>query len=226
MPARSPMPLIVPCTQRRARAHGGDRGARSRGRSRCGRGSGPARPARATRACGRRGRRPPRAWRSRSCRRRPTSFAPASTALLYTCSKKPRSARVAVDAEEGDVDPVLGGEARSRRDPLEHRLARDAERLELQVGDRRLDHASRSTPSSTSASTSAGTAREKPQTSASQARVRDQLGPRPSRPARRAGSRPRSGRSRARRAARAISSFCSGSSTTPTVCSPSRRVVS
>ena len=45
-----------------------------------------------------------------------------------------------VDAEERGVDPVLGGEAHRARDPVEHLLAVDADRVELQVGDRRLDH--------------------------------------------------------------------------------------
>jgi len=45
-----------------------------------------------------------------------------------------------VDAEERRMDVVLGGEAHRVRDPVEHLLARDADRLELQVGDRRLDH--------------------------------------------------------------------------------------
>ena len=45
-----------------------------------------------------------------------------------------------VDAEEGRVDPVLGRELHRAGDPPEHRLARDADRVELQVGDRRLDH--------------------------------------------------------------------------------------
>ena len=45
-----------------------------------------------------------------------------------------------VDAEERDVDPVLGGERDGAPDPVEHRLARDAERVELAVGDRALDH--------------------------------------------------------------------------------------
>jgi hypothetical protein len=45
-----------------------------------------------------------------------------------------------VDAEERRVDPVLGREAHRARDPAEHRLARHADRLQLQIGDRRLDH--------------------------------------------------------------------------------------
>ena len=45
-----------------------------------------------------------------------------------------------VDAEERCADPVRVGEAHRARDPLEHLLARDADRLELEVGDRRLDH--------------------------------------------------------------------------------------
>ena len=45
-----------------------------------------------------------------------------------------------VDAEERGVDPVLGGEAHRVGDPPEHLLAADADRVELEVGDRRLDH--------------------------------------------------------------------------------------
>ena len=45
-----------------------------------------------------------------------------------------------VDAEERGVDAVLGGEAHRVGDPPEHLLAVDADRVELQVGDRRLDH--------------------------------------------------------------------------------------
>jgi hypothetical protein len=46
----------------------------------------------------------------------------------------------AVDAEEGDGH-ALRNRVRDRvNDPFEHRLAVDAERLELEIGDRRLDH--------------------------------------------------------------------------------------
>src|SRR5487761_1441804 len=45
-----------------------------------------------------------------------------------------------VDAEERCVDVVLGGEAHRLRDAAEHRVAVDADGVELQVGDRRLDH--------------------------------------------------------------------------------------
>src|SRR3954447_6953604 len=45
-----------------------------------------------------------------------------------------------VDAKERRVDPVLDREAHRGRDPVEHLLARDADRLELQVRDRRFDH--------------------------------------------------------------------------------------
>ena len=38
------------------------------------------------------------------------------------------------------MDVVLGREAHRLRDPLEHRVARHADRLELGVRDRRLDH--------------------------------------------------------------------------------------
>ena len=39
--------------------------------------------------------------------------------------------------------PLLGGEAHRARDPVEHLLAVDADRVQLQVGDRRLDHGRR-----------------------------------------------------------------------------------
>ena len=48
-----------------------------------------------------------------------------------------------VDAEERGEDAVLGGEAHRLRDAAEHRLAVDADRRELEVGDRRLDHRGR-----------------------------------------------------------------------------------
>ena len=38
------------------------------------------------------------------------------------------------------MDAVLGGEAHGARDAVEHLLAGDADRLELQIRDRRLDH--------------------------------------------------------------------------------------
>src|SRR5207247_3568482 len=47
----------------------------------------------------------------------------------------------AVDAEEGDLDPVARGESDAAGDSPKHLLPRDAERLELQVRDRRLDDA-------------------------------------------------------------------------------------
>ena len=46
-----------------------------------------------------------------------------------------------VDAEVGDGDPGGHGERDGAANPLEHLVARDAERLELEVGDRRFDHA-------------------------------------------------------------------------------------
>ena len=48
-----------------------------------------------------------------------------------------------VDAEERGDDAVLGGEAHRIADPAEHRLPVDADRVQLQVGDRRLDHRGR-----------------------------------------------------------------------------------
>src|SRR4029077_15311042 len=46
-----------------------------------------------------------------------------------------------VDAEEGDSNTLLDRERDRIDDPLEHRLTIDAKRVELQIGDRRLDHA-------------------------------------------------------------------------------------
>jgi hypothetical protein len=81
------------------------------------------------------------------------------------------------------------------------------------------------TPSSTSASRSAGTAREKPQTSAS--RPAFEISFTASQSSCETRGKPASIRSiPSWSSSRAISSFCSGSSTTPTVCSPSRSVVS
>ena len=45
-----------------------------------------------------------------------------------------------IDADEGGVDSMLRGERHRRGDPAEHLLARNADRVELEVGDRRLDH--------------------------------------------------------------------------------------
>src|SRR6266404_1023264 len=45
-----------------------------------------------------------------------------------------------VDAEERRVDAVLRREAHRGRDPAEHLLAVDSDRVQLQIGDRRLDH--------------------------------------------------------------------------------------
>src|SRR5207244_3676856 len=47
-----------------------------------------------------------------------------------------------VDAEERRADAVLGREAHRGGDASEHLLARDSDRAELKVGDRRLDHGS------------------------------------------------------------------------------------
>ena len=47
----------------------------------------------------------------------------------------------AIDPEECDGDPLFHGKGDRIDDPFEHRFAVDAERLELEAGDRRLDHA-------------------------------------------------------------------------------------
>ena len=78
--------------------------------------------------------------RSRACRRRRPPARPPRPRSRRRGRKNSRLGARRVDAEERRVDVVLGGEAHRLRDPLEHRLARDADRVELQVRDRRLDH--------------------------------------------------------------------------------------
>ena len=130
-----------------------------------------------------------------------------------------------VDAEEGGADAVLVGEAHRARDALEHR--RRGRRRSPRASGRRS--ATRSPRPRRRARPGArgppGTAREKPQTSA--------FSPAPaiSSTARRSSSDTRGKPASIRRipspsSSRAISSFSSGERTTPTVCSPSRSVVS
>ncbi len=79
-----------------------------------------------------------------------------------------------IDAEERSVDAVLGREAHRLRDPLEHRLPRHADRVELQVGDRRLDHRVRDAELDERLEVGGHRAREAPHLGA-QAGGRDQL---------------------------------------------------
>ena len=184
------------------------------------------RPGRATRACGRRARRPPRAWRSPIVSTTTASFAPASIAVSYACRKNSRSARVPSTPKYATVMPCSRGERDRVADPLRastRATTPSAASFASEIGD---SITLACTPSSTSASASAATAREKPQTSASRPGVGDQLHRVPVvlRDAREAGLDPldperRRSRGRARASAR-------GSRTTPTVCSPSRSVVS
>src|SRR3954451_8547163 len=67
-----------------------------------------------------------------------------------------------VDAEERHADALLRGERDGPDDALEHRLAVDAERSELQVGDRRLDHARADTELDERLHVSLDSAREPP----------------------------------------------------------------
>jgi hypothetical protein len=79
-----------------------------------------------------------------------------------------------VDAEEGGVDPLLGGEAHGGSDPPEHRLARHADGGQLEVRDRRLDHRGRHTQLHERLEVGRHRAREAPDLR-SQSRLRDQL---------------------------------------------------
>ena len=69
-----------------------------------------------------------------------TSFAPGLDRARVDAAVEVGSARVESTPKNAAWMPLLGGEAHRARDPLEHLLARDADRVELQVGDRRLDH--------------------------------------------------------------------------------------
>ena len=69
-----------------------------------------------------------------------TSAAPASTADGVHAVVEVRCRPRRVDTEERRGDPVIRGEAHRARDAAEHLLAVDADGVELQVGDRRLDH--------------------------------------------------------------------------------------
>ena len=131
----------------------------------------------------------------------------------------------AVDAEVGDRDAVLRRERDRVADPFEHRLARHPERGQLRVGDRRLDHAGLDAELDERLGVGRDRAREAPDLGV-EAGARRSASPRPSRPARRAGSPPRSARSRASRSRGRARASAAGSRTTPTVCSPSRSVVS
>ena len=140
-------------------------------------------------------------------------------------ARKSRSAREPSTPKNATRTPASSRDRHRALDPLEHLRARHAERVELEVGDGRLDHRR------------------------AKAELDDRVARRPARPARsptarREGRRRRSARSRARSSSetrgkptsirstpsasssRAISSFSSGPRTTPTVCSPSRSVVS
>ena len=209
----------------RAGLDGGDRRGRARARSRRGRASG----------------RGPRSSRSTTS---PTRNAAASGVAIPSVSTTTTSCGARLD--RGLVRAVgrtRGRRATSRRrrtrrgcpcsaanetalaDPLEHRLARDAERGELAVGDRALDHGRRDAELDERVDVGLHGAREAPDLGVEPGVDDRARSPRSRRP-RRAGS-PASIRSTpAASSARAISSFSSGESTTPTVCSPSRSVVS
>jgi hypothetical protein len=108
------------------------------------------------------------------------------------------------------------------RSSIFSRLTPIASSLRSEIGDSITEAR---TPSSTSASRSAGTAREKPQISALS--PASEISLTASQSSCETRGKPASMRSiPSSSSRRAISSFCSGSSTTPTVCSPSRSVVS
>ena len=136
-----------------------------------------------------------------------TSFAPASTAVSYAAS------------DELEVGAASSRRRRTRRgcpraaanetadaDPLEHRLARDAERGELAVRDRALDHR-RAARRARRAPRRRPARRARSPRSRPRGRPRGSARSRARRPRTRAGSRPRCDRRRRATSALAISSF-------------------
>ena len=178
-------------------------------------------------ACARRGRPPPPAWRSRACpRRRPPRARPRPRAE-YACAKNSGSARVPSTPKYATVMPSPGGEARRRSRSARawsRGVTPSASSLRSEIGDSITDAR---TPSSTSSlDVGRDRAREAPDLGAGARRPRISSTARPVvlGDAREAGLDPID--AERRRAPRAISSLSSGESTTPTVCSPSRSVVS
>ena len=78
-----------------------------------------------------------------------------------------------VDAEVRDVDPALDRVGHGRADPLQHRLPGDPKRTELQLRDRRLDHARRDAKLDQRLDVGLHRAREAPDLGG-EARLRDQ----------------------------------------------------
>ena len=180
--------------------------------------------ARPTRPSCRRGRRPPRARRCRACRPPRPRAHPPRRPTCRRARRTPGSARVESTPKNAAWMPCSAAKliAAVIRPSIFSRSTPIASSFRSEIGDSITEAG---TPSSTSASRSAGTAREKPHTwarspaaaisfTASQSSCETRGKPASIR------SIPSSSSSRA------ISSFCSGSSTTPTVCSPSRSVVS
>ena len=152
------------------------------------------------------------------------SAAPASTAASYARSKNSRSAREESTPKNATriPCPVANATALRMRSSIVSRETPRASSLPSEIG---LSITEADTPSSTSTSTSACTAREKPQTSALSPAAAIALTA--SKSSAETRGNPASIRSiPAASRARAISSFSSGVSTTPIVCSPSRSVVS
>ena len=152
------------------------------------------------------------------------SAAPASTALAYACFANVRSARLESTPKNATRIPFSAARetAARMRSIIVWRETPSASSFASEIG---LSMTEAFRPSSTRASTSAGTAREKPQISASRPASRMSSIERQSSADTR--GKPASIRSTpASESAVAIASLSSGESTTPTVCSPSRSVVS
>ncbi len=165
-PSRSPSP--APMSRRPGRRR---RRPRWRARSRRGRASAPAR--RASRPPGRRGTRRPRAWRSRSCRRRRPPARRPRPPPRRRGGRRPRSAREPSTPKKAIVipSPVANETALRIRPSMSSCETPSAASFASEIG---LSITAALTPRPTSCSTSACTARAKPQISALQPGVRDQ----------------------------------------------------
>ncbi len=223
MPARSPIPLIVPCTHpapaRTAATAAAVASPKSLWPCQCTGISSPTQPRAArTSSAAASGVTAP------SVSTIAISRAPAWTASPYTRSRKLRSARVPSTPKKQTVTPlsVACDTAVTTRSISFSRLIPYALSFPSDTGD---SITAARTPISSSASTSAGTARAKPQISAASPSAA--IARNASTSSADTRGNPASIRSMPSESiARAIASFWSGSSATPTVCSPSRRVVS
>ena len=138
-----------------------------------------------------------------------TSCAPGLDRRLVRAADELEVGAGRVDAEERDADALARRRTRPRADALEHRLAGDAERRELPVRDRALDHRRLQAELDERLHVGLHRAREAPDLGVEPGVEDERDRPRVVRGHARE-ARPRSDRCRPPTSALAISSFCSG----------------